>query len=123
MLRRPPRSTRTDTLSPYTTLFRSPFGAMQELLAKLARLLRLPQWNPSERLQRRLWWGKYITAAFVVVVAFTLPEMGRSEEHTSELQSLMRISYAVFCLKKKKARKTPYTLIQNHQPNTQSLTT
>src|SRR3546814_1847813 len=76
MIRRPPRSTRTDTLFPYTTLFRSqpvadwPVGYPG--CGRAGRLSRL----------RVRWW--------------------RSEEHTSELQSLMRISYAVFCLKKKK---------------------
>src|SRR3546814_12220110 len=81
MIRRPPRSTRTDTLFPYTTLFRSPG---QKAVGGMKR---------SERNIR--WCEKHIR----------LPEgrfVGRSEEHTSELQSLMRISYAVFCLKKKK---------------------
>src|SRR3546814_8096019 len=81
MIRRPPRSTRTDTLFPYTTLFRShvcPVGAFYGLLGKRA-LLRV---NASGR-------------------AACDDCMDRSEEHTSELQSLMRISYAVFCLKKK----------------------
>src|SRR3546814_2833005 len=73
MIRRPPRSTRTDTLFPYTTLFRS---HRQRLLGRLG-----------------LW-----LMQFLVVI---LIERDRSEEHTSELQSLMRISYAVFCLKKK----------------------
>src|SRR3546814_3593740 len=71
MIRRPPRSTRTDTLFPYTTLFRSPAG--------------------EDRAVADLWrWRSASTRAI------------RSEEHTSELQSLMRISYAVFCLKKNK---------------------
>src|SRR3546814_4846848 len=74
MIRRPPRSTRTDTLFPYTTLFRSPCGQRhlhpQCIALHIARV-RQPR------------------------------NMCRSEEHTSELQSLMRISYAVFCLKKK----------------------
>src|SRR3546814_3810405 len=75
MIRRPPRSTRTDTLFPYTTLFRSAFGLVAIVLAVVMA------------------WGQLSVVALVVV---------RSEEHTSELQSLMRISYAVFCLKKKK---------------------
>src|SRR3546814_7703541 len=87
MIRRPPRSTRTDTRFPYTTLFRSVRIAYAEprrlgvdrFLALLAARAR------GER------------AALVVGVG-----TARSEEHTSELQSLMRISYAVFCLKKKK---------------------
>src|SRR3546814_12652463 len=90
MIRRPPRSTRTDTLFPYTTLFRS--GLRQRapgdrhdadmLCAPELHLRRLP---PGRR--HRL-----------------LNSCYRSEEHTSELQSLMRISYAVFCLKKKKKK-------------------
>src|SRR3546814_5991030 len=80
MIRRPPRSTRTDTLFPYTTLFRSP------------RLASVP---------RRNWlWKQTGRAPSVLTQQPGATE--RSEEHTSELQSLMRISYAVFCLKKKK---------------------
>src|SRR3546814_13267495 len=77
MIRRPPRSTRTDTLFPYTTLFRSPAPGRTAVPLSRAKLARL------------------------AVAGRTRP-LGRSEEHTSELQSLMRISYAVFCLKKKK---------------------
>src|SRR3546814_11120264 len=76
MIRRPPRSTRTDTLFPYTTLFRSPRCHSRQGAAR-----------PAATAWRR--------------DAGPLPQQ-RSEEHTSELQSLMRISYAVFCLKKKK---------------------
>src|SRR3546814_5954793 len=76
MIRRPPRSTRTDTLFPYTTLFRSEVRWLNDQLSAITRST-----DSSARLQ-----------------AIT----DRSEEHTSELQSLMRISYAVFCLKKKK---------------------
>src|SRR3546814_1303009 len=89
MIRRPPRSTRTDTLFPYTTLFRSFGGAEQRrrfhqhALPKPARSLDL-----------------------FVFDRFGIDVVGRSEEHTSELQSLMRTSYAVFCLKKKKSHKT-----------------
>src|SRR3546814_2906617 len=107
MIRRPPRSTRTDTLFPYTTLFRSLLTApaIDPLLA--AGL------TPSQKAL-----GKYlfvVLALFVFQVFiggftahYTIEGQGfygidvRSEEHTSELQSLMRISYAVFCLKKKK---------------------
>src|SRR3546814_10141797 len=77
---RPPRSTRTHTLFPYTTLFRS----RQELPG---RVLGGRQGQAHQRLPHH---GR------------KAPDAGRSEEHTSELQSLMRISYAVFCLKKKK---------------------
>src|SRR3546814_2666020 len=82
MIRRPPRSTRTDTLFPYTTLFRS-IGAKQRASGGRCDVAsHLPQ-APTGGANRRQ----------------------RSEEHTSELQSLMRISYAVFCLKKKKKKK------------------
>src|SRR3546814_10511889 len=81
MIRRPPRSTRTDTLFPYTTLFRSlPTFAGAEV-APVERAV-------IKRLRR-------------AVQSCNTKSRGRSEEHTSELQSLMRISYAVFCLKKK----------------------
>src|SRR3546814_1047779 len=88
MIRRPPRSTRTDTLFPYTTLFRSAHlaqsagdivGIGQRCGSRSDGFALLDNAKPSER---------------------------RSEEHTSELQSLMRISYAVFCLKKKKKNTT-----------------
>src|SRR3546814_15111891 len=104
MLRRPPRSTRTDTLFPYTTLFRSdPF---------LRRFFGIPD-GPQERVRQALGSGVIVDAESGLVltnnhviegaddISVTLAD-GRSEEHTSELQSLMRISYAVFCLKKKK---------------------
>src|SRR3546814_4400185 len=89
MIRRPPRSTRTDTLFPYTTLFRSGVTiarpgdelTMQFVLATLRMTwIHSTSWNDAWSAENRFW---------------------RSEEHTSELQSLMRISYAVFCLKKK----------------------
>src|SRR3546814_5509667 len=123
MMRRPPRSTRTDTLFPYTTLFRSA-SVLVELYPGRAL-------EPSQ------------VMAIINLVATSVPELGksqitvvdqkgnllsdqqeltelsmagkqfRSEEHTSELQSLMRISYAVFCLKKKK---------KNNNMNTQANT-
>src|SRR3546814_6996302 len=86
MIRRPPISTRTDTLFPYTTLFRSLDGGWTS--GARARRVRMV---PQDAAARRL-------------VADPVPQR-RSEEHTSELQSLMRISYAVFCLKKKKNKK------------------
>src|SRR3546814_6849188 len=99
MMRRPPRSTRTDTLFPYTTLFRS-MGVylLPNMLA--ARDL------PFPRLSAYAFWAYAIGGvAFFCSLFFGLaPDGGRSEEHTSELQSLMRISYAVFCLKKKKEK-------------------
>src|SRR3546814_1798704 len=91
MIRRPPRSTLTDTLFPYTTLFRS--GAPGGV-----------QGSGREHLV-----GQYVQGAFIEArparrtadARNHVPAAWRSEEHTSELQSLMRISYAVFCLKKK----------------------
>src|SRR3546814_10759537 len=111
MIRRPPRSTRTDTLFPYTTLFRSSFppdgensqhdlaqrrrvheksggkSDISEFGTPLARLGARARGDARSQEERQKWTAK--------------PPI-RSEEHTSELQSLMRISYAVFCLKKKK---------------------
>src|SRR3546814_9444873 len=102
MKRPPPRSTRTDTLFPYTTLFRSwnSRSALSEAPDKAQRHIdnALDGANRAADLTRRL-----LTFARAEPAR---PEMtdvdARSEEHTSELQSLMRISYAVFCLKKKK---------------------
>src|SRR3546814_8166788 len=95
MIRRPPRSTRTGTLFPYTTLFRSPrgedgIGAYRDLL---------DEWKSVGRAGKKLdnaLWARFKAAGDALYGA-----RARSEEHTSELQSLMRISYAVFCLKKK----------------------
>src|SRR3546814_1007204 len=89
MIRRPPRSTRTDTLFPYTTLFRS--KTVQQLLKGDFSGL-----TPEARAQAEA----MLTLANSMGEA-TAAGKERSEEHTSELQSLMRISYAVFCLKKK----------------------
>src|SRR3546814_2341317 len=86
MIRRPPRSTRTDTLFPYTTLFRSAAQVLNETQSAEA-----PRIVLRTRIGRQL-----LLAAHQAKLAIV-----RSEEHTSELQSLMRISYAVFCLKKK----------------------
>src|SRR3546814_9956059 len=95
MIRRPPRSTRTDTLFPYTTLFRSKYIA--ELCASLASLIAPIEATVRADQQIHLIWDKPNKVYRPVCRAWTC----RSEEHTSELQSLMRISYAVFCLKKK----------------------
>src|SRR3546814_2075867 len=84
MIRRPPRSTRTDTLFPYTTLFRSPLAGLQRVVGDGDGDARGQQ---DQGVDQRQAPGR---------------DRLRSEEHTSELQSLMRISYAVFCLKKKK---------------------
>src|SRR3546814_5355557 len=88
MIRRPPRSTRTDTLFPYTTLFRSP--SFQDTETEPGYIAQSPAIDLSYDLSG-------------VEVSWR-DAAGRSEEHTSELQSLMRISYAVFCLKKKKKK-------------------
>src|SRR3546814_4176195 len=97
MIRRPPRSTRTDTLFPYTTLFRSGLDA---------------------RHRRPV--GEVVEGEILQVLCVAHRHV-RSEEHTSELQSLMRISYAVFCLKKKKKNITYLTqhIVHNrHKPST-----
>src|SRR3546814_3604409 len=95
MIRRPPRSTRTDTLFPYTTLFRSEFAGDDFIVV-------------AQRIgERQVELALGAASCLARVAAFGLDAVGdgvaahRSEEHTSELQSLMRISYAVFCLKKK----------------------
>src|SRR3546814_4201122 len=92
MMRRPPRATRTDTLLPYTTLFRSLFFHGGGFV--------IGSLDTHDNVCRRLCVD---TASVVVAVDYRMaPEHPfRSEEHTSELQSLMRISYAVFCLKNK----------------------
>src|SRR3546814_2766192 len=93
MMRRPPRSTRTDTLFPYTTLFRS--AVIYAARSTFGLSLQAIRDNP--RRMRAI--GFDVTLHRVA--AYFLAGLIRSEEHTSELQSLMRISYAVFCLKKK----------------------
>src|SRR3546814_6462660 len=111
-MRRPPRSTRTDTLFPYTTLFRSVRSRLTALSG--ARLNAVQEiWRAGEQLAR-----------LVVEVASLRGDgrptrIPRSEEHTSELQSLMRISYAVFCLKKKKHKTQPSTKAKNKSFDTQ----
>src|SRR3546814_5676785 len=100
MIRRPPRSTRTDTLFPYTTLFRSISTGVAE--SGIMAVMAISKIKIDERfsVKRRLrcWHRCPVPAG-----------CARSEEHTSELQSLMRISYAVFCMKKKKQNKISYT--------------
>src|SRR3546814_5039457 len=95
MIRRPPRSTRTDTLFPYTTLFRS---VDMRVMARLAGGLEDMSLSAAVRDTSTM----IESAPARTVAPRRRPEIRRSEEHTSELQSLMRISYAVFCLKKKK---------------------
>src|SRR3546814_3434340 len=102
MIRRPPRSTRTDTLFPYTTLFRSGIRAGYGAINIL--------WDVSVAIRP----GELTTiigpngagkTTLLRAIMGLVPLTQRSEEHTSELQSLMRISYAVFCLKKKKNKR------------------
>src|SRR3546814_9912863 len=102
MIRRPPRSTRTDTLFPYTTLFRSKQikARYPEIYERCRNTVSCFIHTPDPRKalevspeEREAFWEKLYSEP-------------RSEEHTSELQSLMRISYAVFCLKKKRTTKT-----------------
>src|SRR3546814_6402015 len=105
MIRRPPQSTLTDTLFPYTTLFRS------SLCPISTRRCCSPSWTISRRIEAtvleaathvspRL--GRSLNMHRITTLRRWRRSNGRSEEHTSELQSLMRNSYAVFCLKKKK---------------------
>src|SRR3546814_2333565 len=102
MIRRPPRSTRTDTLFPYTTLFRSFQAALDAEVPVQPVALRFARDG-----RRVIDAGFHEGESFVhnIVRLLGKAPMDRSEEHTSELQSLMRISYAVFCLKKKKNKK------------------
>src|SRR3546814_6356693 len=99
MIRRPPRSTRTDTLFPYTTLFRSRGDLLRVAAAPVGITLLIDvilfSLAPTEADADAT--GSGLGGSF-----WSYLLLGRSEEHTSELQSLMRISYAVFCLKKKK---------------------
>src|SRR3546814_3888612 len=118
MIRRPPRATRTDTRFPYTTLFRSLLGHAQHLHARDGGA----DFGSADQVA-------HVDAADVVAflqvgrvlrvglaVGDRVLADARSEEHTSELQSLMRISYAVFCLKKK--NKTPVTKLKLTSPLT-----
>src|SRR3546814_3907217 len=115
MIRRPPRSTRTDTLFPYTTLFRSGRDRRSCLVCCLASVQEeVPHsWHDRLVLPRGAGHVCGRLAAKRTSLAYSLrqeqqrSEAMRSEEHTSELQSLMRISYAVFCLKKKNIKITP----------------
>src|SRR3546814_10172605 len=121
MILRPPRSTRTDTLFPYTTLFRSAQRRAHEQLREVRE--KIPAGTPSD------------IAAFIDTHILMLDDRSitdatigyirsqhinaeaalRSEEHTSELQSLMRISYAVFCLKKKNIPQTNRYIHNNNK--------
>src|SRR3546814_2815867 len=99
MIRRPPRSTRTDTLFPYTTLFRAVADGARGARQRLLEAFKGGFVGHGRRAASRKPPGREASGG-----GYGMREGGRcrSEEHTSELQSLMRISYAVFCLKKKK---------------------
>src|SRR3546814_6363726 len=104
MIRRPPRSTRTDTLFPYTTLFRSNLAPPEGLKAKLEMLRASGRiFREHDELFTETSWLSVMAGQGIEAAGYH-PAADRSEEHTSELQSLMRISYAVFCLKKKKPK-------------------
>src|SRR3546814_7052879 len=122
MIRRPPRATRTDTLFPYTTLFRSPASWLVDR-ERQAAFEQAP--SPFDDVVKAVRREHFESAYYLTLLYLPPPDQvsraerallevpPRSEEHTSELQSLMRISYAVFCLKKKhKARNN------NHQQHT-----
>src|SRR3546814_3540556 len=128
MIRRPPRSTRTDTLFPYTTLFRSHRRKAESAGWVVGEIT-----QPSDRLsddteRRAVAPGTCLAIARHMrdhEIGLHLPHdlvpqpqllelARRSEEHTSELQSLMRNSYAVFCLKKKKTKQTKTNYVTNH---------
>src|SRR3546814_10811143 len=111
MIRRPPKSTRTDTLFPYTTLFRSsssrpPRMASASQRSRSGLAARIGRSHARWCVRRR------------VRRCVVDRQLRRSEEHTSELQSLMRISYAVFCLKKKKRTRTAFEKSDSHYRNT-----
>src|SRR3546814_3678783 len=115
MIRRPPRSTRTDTLFPYTTLFRSPGrwlapyqtpdGQMKALTGHQAVNRRSREYEQFGPASLRAACHSRPSDIQVPHCPTAARSSIRSEEHTSELQSLMRISYAVFCLKTKKKKK------------------
>src|SRR3546814_3033840 len=118
MIRRPPRSTRTDTLFPYTTLFRSGIGEFARLHA-LAQVFDQPGGGGDADVggdQRGLDFVEQVVVELGVAREQAAePARERSEEHTSELQSLMRTSYAVFCLQKKKIPPTEHKVEQERK--------
>src|SRR3546814_4509663 len=126
MIRRPPRSTRVDTLFPYTTLFRSASSRCPGAAPRTAPL-------PTRSEATAVPWRLGVGAPCANPRCSTRPAIdgcaatpARSEEHTSDLQSLMRISYAVFCLQKKKKNIpsfTKYTSYNRGVGNTSTTTT
>src|SRR3546814_5818922 len=115
MIRRPPRSTLTDTLFPYTTLVRSDGSQNSSRVISPSKVV-IRMSMSSRKIKYELWFVRNSPSSKSVAVDSSL--MKRSEEHTSDLQSLMRISYAVFCLKKKTnhlpQRSPPLTIITIH---------
>src|SRR3546814_5475088 len=107
MIRRPPRSTRTDTLFPYTTLFRSALIATTSSVPRI--LFTTKAVVTSGEISSATMSNDCLVLAISSKIGSSSCKLLRSEEHTSELQSLMRISYAVFCLKKKKHTSHKYT--------------
>src|SRR3546814_1367644 len=107
MIRRPPRSKRTDTLFPYTTLFRSAFHDPYKINRVAAAIAREAIETVGPRPNRK---GRVLIV--MTGQAASRHATRRSEEHTSELQSLMRTSYAVFCLKKKIKHQNIHKLTQ-----------
>src|SRR3546814_7942668 len=102
-IRRPPRATRTDTLFPYTTLFRSTDVPIRDESIRLGQFLKLANLvEDGAEAKAVIGQGLVSVNGEVDTRRGRQLVLGRSEEHTSELQSLMRISHAVFCLKKKK---------------------
>src|SRR3546814_5666364 len=106
MIRRPPRSTRTDTLFPYTTLFRSSTSERPPLSLLFASVWFLASGRQLPSRPLKPYFKKFKEEGAIAVDRIVMTaEEARSEEHTSELQSLMRTSYAVFCLKKQNSNR------------------
>src|SRR3546814_8506180 len=123
MIRRPPRYKRTDTLFPYTMLFRSPGGEERPGLSHRRRHGSVRSWLVPGSVPSRSERYRPVCTAFPhlgLLRNFGPGDRGRSEEHTSELQSLMRISYAVFCLKKKLTQPTIYLILLTNKYKEQS---
>src|SRR3546814_5247044 len=117
MIRRPPRSTLTDTLFPYTTLFRSTWrfpDGQHEADPAVWKACRSLSTEPAFRMLTAA--GQAAKPAGPAATCARPAPPARSEEHTSELQSLMRISYAVFCLTKKNMTDQPKKHIRRHEP-------
>src|SRR3546814_1439232 len=117
MVRRPPRSTRTDTLFPYTTLFRSRGlkpGKPQSHAGARRTAREAKRWMTQAAREAESAMNRKTSRPLYELRASAMGTIERSEEHTSELQSLMRISYAVFCLKKKRTHHKNTASTQEH---------